>query len=114
MCLQLTQLYCDDRENVLYLIIIQSEVCMFNHCLGLGHGTVVCNLSVMMFLCIDIPGANYRSGSYVLIYRVQITDQVLCIDIPMFLWIDIPCANYRSCSYVLIYRVQITDHVLMY
>ena len=37
-------------EYVLYLIIIiKSEVWITNHCLGLGHETMVCNIFITMF-----------------------------------------------------------------
>ena len=39
-------------ECVLYLIIIiKSEVWNINHCLGLGHETMVCAVCFTMFLC---------------------------------------------------------------
>ena len=36
-------------ECVLYLIIIKSEVWIVNHCLGLGHETMVCAVCLTMF-----------------------------------------------------------------
>ena len=40
------------RECVLYLIIIiKPEVWIINHCLGLGHETMVCAVCLTMFLC---------------------------------------------------------------
>ena len=51
VCLQLTQFSCVDRENVYYLIIIiKPEVWIINHCLGLGHETMVCAVCLTMFL----------------------------------------------------------------
>ena len=39
-------------ECVLYLIIIiESEVWIINHCLGLGHETMACAVYLTMFLC---------------------------------------------------------------
>ena len=37
------------RECVLYLIIIKPEVWIINHCLGLGHETMVCAVCLTMF-----------------------------------------------------------------
>ena len=40
------------RECVLYLIIIiKPEVWIINHCLGLGHETMVCAVCLTVFLC---------------------------------------------------------------
>ena len=42
-------------ECVLCLIItIKSEVWIINHCLGLGHETMVCAVCLTLFLCIQI------------------------------------------------------------
>ena len=39
-------------ECVLYrMIIIKPEVWIINHCLGLGHETIVCAVCLIMFLC---------------------------------------------------------------
>ena len=46
------------RECVLYLIIIiKPEVWIINHCLGLGHETMVCAVCLTMFLWIN-PGMD--------------------------------------------------------
>ena len=48
------------RECVLYLIIIiKPEVWIINHCLGLGHETMVCAVCLTMFLC-----ASYVSRTH--------------------------------------------------
>ena len=51
------------RECVLYLvIIIKPEVWIINHCLGLGHETMVCAVCLTMFLRTYIflgPGVHY-------------------------------------------------------
>ena len=58
------------RECVLYLIIIiKPEVWIINHCLGLGHETMVCAVCLTMFFCVSksVPGpimsSIYLSGS---------------------------------------------------
>ena len=50
-CFQLTHFPYDDREYVRCLItIIKSEVWTIIHCLGLGHGTMVCAVCLSIFL----------------------------------------------------------------
>ena len=47
------------RECVLYLIIIiKPEVWIINHCLGLGHETMVCAVCLTMFLCLLSDGTK--------------------------------------------------------
>ena len=50
------------RECVLYLIIIiKPEVWIINHCLGLGHETMVCAVCLTMFLCsLKITRSRHR------------------------------------------------------
>ena len=54
VCLQLTQFSCDDRENVYFILLSSSnrkyESLIINHCLGLGHETMVCAVCLTMFL----------------------------------------------------------------
>ena len=54
------------RECVLYLIIIiKPEVWIINHCLGLGHETMVCAVCLTMFFLIIYDMAI---TSYIMIY----------------------------------------------
>ena len=66
-CLQLTQFACHGCENVYFILffIIKSEVWIVNHCLGLGHETMVCAVCLTMFLW-TVYGEQY-------IYELQLT-----------------------------------------
>ena len=56
-------------ECVLYLIIIiKSEVCIVNHCLGLGHETMVCAACLTMFLSILAQIGRFRTVTPVWIH----------------------------------------------
>ena len=46
-----SQFSCDGRKNVCtyLIIIIKSEVWFINHCLGLGHQTMICAVCLTMF-----------------------------------------------------------------
>ena len=53
VCFQFTHFPCDDWENIYILcliVIIKSEVWTITHCLGLGHETMVCAVSLSIFL----------------------------------------------------------------
>ena len=59
VCHQLTQFACHDCENVYFILLSSSnrkyesltivEVWIVNHCLGLGHETMVCAVCLTMF-----------------------------------------------------------------
>ena len=54
MCFHFTHFPCDDWENIYVLcliIIIKSEEWTITHCLGLGHGKMVCAVCLSVFLC---------------------------------------------------------------
>ena len=74
VCLQLTQW---SRECVLCLIIIiKPEVWIINHCLGLGHETMVCAVCLTMFLWICDMTRLLRGTFHVLV--VFAPNLVLC------------------------------------
>ena len=65
------------RECVLYLIIIiKPEVWIINHCLGLGHETMVCAVCLTMFLWICDMTRLLRGTFHVLV--VFAPNLVLC------------------------------------
>ena len=65
------------RECVLYLIIIiKPEVWIINHCLGLGHETMVCVVCLTMFLWICDMTRLLRGTFHVLV--VFAPNLVLC------------------------------------
>ena len=79
VCLQLTQ-FCDDRENVYFILLSSSnrkyESWIINHCLGLGHETMVCAVCLTMFLWICDMTRLLRGTFHVLV--VFAPNLVLC------------------------------------
>ena len=76
------------RECVLYLIIIiKPEVWIINHCLGLGHETMVCAVCLTMFLW-----RRPLSGYFVQLFHTSkkspthkiITSGTVCLEIGTF------------------------------
>ena len=95
------------RECVLNLIIIiKPEVWIINHCLGLGHETMVCAVCLTMFLChVANQHVSRNADSWLYQMTVQLLEgHGICCLIPFFslknFWNDNITKLHFQCSYL--------------
>ena len=77
------------RECVLYLIIIiKPEVWIINHCLGLGHETMVCAVCLTMFLWNEEHDISSEILKTILDCMPRMLDHNMCVSGTFLCWFD--------------------------